>query len=227
MDVELTIVGKIVVDDERDLLDVNTTGPNISGDEDSRLAASELLHDGVSLLLRHVAVHGAHSEVRLSHLLSEPVHLALGVAEDDGLGDGQSVVEIAQRVELPLLSLHSHEELLDAFQGQLVTLHQDPDGVGHELAGHLQDLVRQSGRDEADLGSGGQVSVHVIDLLLESLVQHLIGLVQDQHLDSPGRESVRGEGRVERSQFVYLVRRVLLRIISNTRPGVPETTCCP
>ena len=85
MDVELTIVGKIVVDDERDLLDVNTTGPNISGDEDSRLAASELLHDGVSLLLRHVSVHRRYGEVGLSHLLRQPVNFALCVAENDGL----------------------------------------------------------------------------------------------------------------------------------------------
>ena len=111
-------------------------------------------------------------------------HLALGVAEDDGLGDGESVVQVAQSVKLPLLPLHSHEELLDTLQSQLVTLHQDPDGVRHELGGHLQDLVRQGGGDEANLCCWGQVPVHIIDLLLEPLVQHLISLVQHQHLDA-------------------------------------------
>lgn len=47
--------------------------------------------------------------------------LPLGVAEDDGLCDGQSVVQIAQRVKLPLLSLHGDEELLYSLQSQLVT----------------------------------------------------------------------------------------------------------
>ena len=47
----------------------------------------------------------------------------------------------------------------------------------------------ESGRDEADLGCWWKVSVDVIDLLFESLVEHLISLVQDQHLDSPERES--------------------------------------
>ncbi len=42
----------------------------------------------------------------------------------------------------------------------------------------------QSGGDEADLGGGRQVAVHVIDLLLEPLVQHLVRLVQHQHLDA-------------------------------------------
>ena len=156
--------------------------------ESPALTAPELLHDCVSLLLGHVAVHGAHSEVRLPHLLREPVHLTLGVAEDDGLGDGESVVQVAERVELPLLPLHGYEELLDALQCQLVTLDQDPDGVGHELAGHLEDLVGQSGGDEADLGGRREVSVDVVDLFLEPLVQHLVGLVQNQHLDSPVKE---------------------------------------
>ena len=85
MDVELTVVGQIVVDDQGDLLHVDATRPHVCRDEDAGLAAPELLHDGVSLLLRHVSVHGAHSEVCLPHLLSEPVDLALGVAEDDRL----------------------------------------------------------------------------------------------------------------------------------------------
>ena len=90
-------------------------------------------------------MHGAHSEVGLSHFLGQPVHLPLGVTEDDGLGDGQSVVQVTQRVKLPLLSLNSNKELLDALQCQLVTLDQDPDGVRHELGGHLEDLMGQGG----------------------------------------------------------------------------------
>ncbi len=86
----------------------------------------EFLHDGVPLLLRHITVHAGDGEVSLPHLLREPVHLPLGVAEDDGLGNGERVVQVTQCVELPLLPLHRHEELLDALQRQLITLHQDP-----------------------------------------------------------------------------------------------------
>ena len=34
-----------------------------------------------------------------------PAHLAAGVCEDDGLGDGQGLVQIAQGVQLPVLAL--------------------------------------------------------------------------------------------------------------------------
>lgn len=45
-------------------------------------------------------------------------HLLLGIAEDDGLSDGESVVQVAQGVEFPLLTLHCHKELLDALLAQ-------------------------------------------------------------------------------------------------------------
>ena len=50
------------------------------------------------------AHHGRHGEVPGVHLLGQPVDLAARVDEDDGLRDGQRLVEVAQRVQLPLLS---------------------------------------------------------------------------------------------------------------------------
>lgn len=47
--------------------------------------------------------------------------LAFGVAEDDGLRDGQRVVQVTQCVKLPLLSLDGHEKLLDPLQCQFIT----------------------------------------------------------------------------------------------------------
>mmetsp|Transcript_21958 Transcript_21958/g.44648 ORF Transcript_21958/g.44648 Transcript_21958/m.44648 type:complete len:289 (-) Transcript_21958:452-1318(-) len=185
VDVELAVVGEVVVDDERDLRHVEPAGPDIGGDEDAGGARAELLHDGVAVVLRHVAVHRRHREVRLAHLVCQPVHLPLRIAEDDRLRDGQRVVEVAQRVKLPLLALHRHKELLDALQRQLVALHQDPHRVRHELLRHLQHLPRQRCRDQQHLDLRRQVAVHVIDLLLETLVQHLVRLVQHQRFDVP------------------------------------------
>ncbi len=80
-------------------------------------------------------------------------------SEYTDLRDGQRIVEVAQSVELPLLPLDGDEELLDAFQGQLVTFDQDSDGIRHELGRHLQDLVGQGGRQENDLSLRRQVPV--------------------------------------------------------------------
>lgn len=75
MDVQFSVVGQVVVDDEGDLGDVQTPGPHVGGDEDATSPGPELLHDGRPLLLRHVAVHGANGEVGLAHLFRQPVNL--------------------------------------------------------------------------------------------------------------------------------------------------------
>lgn len=89
--------------------------------------------------------HGRDSELASVHLLGEPVDLPPGVAEDDSLGDGDGLVEIAKGIELPLLLLDSNVELLDTFKGQLVPLNEDTDGLSHEFLRDLQDFSRHGG----------------------------------------------------------------------------------
>lgn len=93
------------------------------------VALSEFVHDGVTLLLNHVTVHSRDSEIGLAHLLGKPVDLPARVAEDDGLRDGKGVVQVAEGIELPVLFLDSDKELLNAFEGQLVTLDQNANRV--------------------------------------------------------------------------------------------------
>ena len=40
------------------------------------------------------------------HLLREPLDLPARIAEDDGLRDGERLVQIAEGVQLPLLALN-------------------------------------------------------------------------------------------------------------------------
>lgn len=114
-------------------------------------------------------MHRRDGEVRRSHLLCQPInldncvsrrrivsvanmaHLSSCIAEDDSLSDGKRVIQIAEGVEFPILLLHGHEELLDAFQRQLVTFDEDANGVGHEFCRHLQNVVRQSGAEQHNL----------------------------------------------------------------------------
>ena len=58
-------------------------------------------------------MHGADSKVTVVHLFGEPVDLTAGVAKDDGLCNGERLVEIAESVELVLLTFNGDVELLD------------------------------------------------------------------------------------------------------------------
>lgn len=83
-------------------------------------------------------------------------------------------------IVLVLLIRKNH--LLDALEGELVTLDEDLDGHVHELLCHVQHLLRHGGADQHHLGGGRQVPVDVVDLFLEALVKHLVGLIDHQHL---------------------------------------------
>lgn len=65
---------------------------------------------------------------------------------------------------------------------------QNSNGVSHELAGHFQNFVRKGGRNQTDLSCRGKVSVDVIDLLFEALVQHFVGFIKYKHFNGTGTQ---------------------------------------
>lgn len=56
VDVVFSVGWQIVVDDQRNLLDVNATGQQVGGDQHPGGASPELPHDHITLLLVHVTV---------------------------------------------------------------------------------------------------------------------------------------------------------------------------
>merc|ERR1712131_108074 len=117
-----------------------------------------------------------------SHFFGEPVDFSLGRTENDGLGNGQGIVEIAKCVELPFFTFNSDKELFDTFQCQFITLDEDSDWIRHELVSHLQDFVWQSSRYQDNLSCWWKVSVNIVDLFFETTVQHFVGFVKNEKL---------------------------------------------
>jgi hypothetical protein len=137
VNVILKVTRQVVVDDKRNLLNVDTAREQVGGDEHATRAGTELGQNDVALLLANVAVRGRDSELALAHLLSEELDLAARVAatesayvrnerataagtrwkhapKNDRLGDVECVVEVAQRRKLPVLALDENVKLLDA-----------------------------------------------------------------------------------------------------------------
>jgi hypothetical protein len=132
--------------------------------------------------LRQTIMPTAHTDADFYAYSMHRHKLSLGVAEDDSLSDCESVVEITESVKLPLFLLHCHKELLDALQSQLITFHEDPDRLSHELVCHLQNIVRQCRTHQHHLSGRWKVPVNIVNLLLETFVQHFIRLVENKHL---------------------------------------------
>mmetsp|Transcript_16527 Transcript_16527/g.42337 ORF Transcript_16527/g.42337 Transcript_16527/m.42337 type:complete len:454 (+) Transcript_16527:479-1840(+) len=178
VDVVLPVRRQVIVDDQRHLLHVDAAREHVGRDEDPTAARAELAHDHLTLLLVEVSVDGGAGEVARMHLLRQPLHLPAGVDEDHRLGDGQRLVQVAQRVELPLLTIDHDVELLDAVQRELVTLDQDADRVAHELASELEHVGGHRRREETDVHRRRQLLEDVVDLVLEAAREHLVRLVQ-------------------------------------------------
>lgn len=190
VDVVLLAGRQVVVDDERDLLNIDTSGEQVGGDQDSGRTGSELLHDELSSSLFHVTVHGGNGELSCGQLFSQPVDLSSGRAEDDGLGNGEGLVQIAQGVELPVLLFDGDVELSDTFQGQFLLLDQDSDRVSHKLLGNFQDIGGHGGGQQDDLSLSGQELEDVVHGLGETLAQHLIGFIESKDLHAVGLQEV-------------------------------------
>lgn len=132
--------------------------------------------------------HGGDNELPAGKLLGEPIDLAAGVAEDNGLSDGDRLVQVAKGIQLPFLFLYCDVELLDTFESQLVTLDEDTDGITHELLGNLQHVRRHGSGKEDDLSLLREKLEDVVDLLSESTGEHFISLVETEDLHVVGLE---------------------------------------
>ena len=77
-------------------------------------------------------------------------------------------------------------ELLDTLEGELVTLDENPHGLVHELAGDLKGLWGEGGREDPDLELGREELENVVNLVLETTREHLVGLIQNKHLSEQG-----------------------------------------
>lgn len=188
VDVVLLLVGELVVDDETDLLNVDTSGKEISGDQDTDGTGTELLHDDITTELVHLTVHNADGEVVLGHGLLEVLDSLLGVTVDEGLVNVQVGVQVEEDFHLPLLLLDSDVVLVNTFKSELLVLDKNFCGVSHEVLGHTKDLRREGSREESDLDVSGEELEDVLDLGLETTRQHLVSFVQNEQLKVLGLE---------------------------------------
>jgi len=142
VDVAFLLLGQLVVDNETDLLDINTSREQVSGDQDTDGTRAELFHNYLTLLLVHLTVHGSDDEVLLGHGTLQLVDSALSVTVDDGLLDVQVGVQVQEHLDLPLVLLDSDIVLVDTVEGESLLLHEDLSGRTHEMLGQAQNIGR-------------------------------------------------------------------------------------
>lgn len=124
------------------------------------------------------------------HGLFELKNSLLGVAIDKSLVDIQVGVEIEEHLHLPLFLLDGNVVLTDTLKSKIFRLDKNLLWISHEMFGQSQDVVWHGGGEESDLNVTWQKFEDLLDLLLESSGEHLIGLVHDKKSEVVSFEEV-------------------------------------
>ena len=185
MHIGLLVLGDLIVDHVGDIVDIDTAGGDIGGNEDVDLSGAESLERLLPGDLAEVAVHGADLEAALGEFVGHLLRGALGAGEDHrraaalGLEDAADHLHLVQRVG-------AVGELLGGVVGgrTLHALGPDVGGLGHERAGQGDDRIRHGGREQHRLPLGRNLTQDPLDIGQEAQIQHLVGLIEYQHRQS-------------------------------------------
>ncbi len=182
VDVGLGDVRQVVVDDERQVADVDAARGDVGGDEDADLAALEALERLDARGLALVAVDRHRLDALAAELLDHAVGPVLGRGEDQ---DGLLVAPGEKpREQTPLVGLvHLVDALFDRVDGRGLRRHLDADRPIQDLLRQLRDLLRHRRREEQRLPLFGQAVDDLADVVDEAHVEHPVGLVEDEGLD--------------------------------------------
>ena len=184
--VRMHALGNVVVDHHAHLLNVETSRRHVGRYENAVLSDLKFLVRQVARVTVHFAVDAAHGKIFAPHRivkLNDPLHR---VAVNDGLRDGNAFVQIHQRHQLFMVVVERNVKLRNAFQGHEFRLDENLDGVPHDLADNVVQLVGDGGAEHDHLRRIGQKLENVVKLVLEPLRQNFVGFVQHDHFQMFG-----------------------------------------
>lgn len=189
MDVIFKLSGEIVVDDELDIRNIQTSGGKISSDQD--IASSGLVksHDVISLTLSLVTVDGDSVRSFAGELVNETVGTLLCGGEDQNFTNFTSSLDFFKDFSDSVLLhdvVNDFDVLLNTkIDGQIIVTNDDVNRLFFaEFQGKLLDFSRPGSRPHEGLSIGSNLRNYSSDLGLETHIKHTISLIQHQIGDS-------------------------------------------
>ena len=126
----------IVVDNERSVRDIKTSGNAVVSDKDPLLAPAELVDDCIALFWIHVRVDAGAREVLGLEFLVQALCAADGVAEDYCLSRADILAQIQKDRDFPVF-LERNLVLADIIGNKLVFFDKDFDRIFSDAASDL------------------------------------------------------------------------------------------
>ena len=181
--VGLLILGALVVDDVRDIVNVDATRGDVGGDQHVDLARAECAKRLLARTLAKIAVHGTHGEAALGEFIARLLRATLGLGEHHrefaaiGLQDARKKFDLVHGVHAPhmLLDRIDRGVVVAGIAGANVR------GVRHVATREIDDLPGHRCGEQHRLALVGDHRHDALNVGQEAHVEHLVGLVEHQH----------------------------------------------
>ena len=156
---------------------------HIGRDQDLQLAVAKALQHAVTAPLRVAAVQRSHVVPHVGEAVGEPVGIALGAREHQGLLHlllGQDVIE--QRV-LVVHVVGPQQALLDVLVRVGVRRHVDALRIAQQVLRKATDVAEEGRAEHHRLARSRNGVGDRVDVVDEAHVEHAVGFVEHQHVD--------------------------------------------
>ena len=182
VDVGLGVVWHVVVDDVRDVVDVDAASSDVCRDDDVDLAIRQALDDCLAGGLAQVAVDRVGGEAARVEVAGELGGPCASAREDEGRVELLGHQDLAERVGL-LIRRDLDPALIDVRRGQSFGLDVHADRIVEVGLRDAADVIGHRRREERDLARGWRDAEDVLDVFDEAHLEHLVCFVEDQHLE--------------------------------------------
>lgn len=184
MEVRASLAWHVVVEHDIDLLNIDSSGEDIGGDQDSMLELLEAIVDLNSFLVWNLTMDSLGWDCSLIEHLHKLLCVGDRADKDDDLVELELVNQIHESLDL-LAVLYVHIVLFKAVQGKLaLVLNQNLNWIPHELFTCRLHLNVQSSREHHDLFVNWSFLEDLLDITSHAdVLEDLIALIKNEHLE--------------------------------------------
>ena len=173
----LYVVRQSIVDNVRQVVDVQSACCHICGHQQLNGMLAELLHGQVALLLREVAVQRLCIVTIAYQLVGHFLCLQLCATEDDG-EDARIVVHQSFQRQVFVLGVYHIVDMVYVLSPFVARTHHNLLVVVQIALGNALYLLAHGGREEQGVAVFRYTLEYRVNALLEAHVQHLVSLVE-------------------------------------------------
>ena len=181
MDVDLLVLGALVVDDVGDIVNVDATRGNIGCNQNIDLAITESAQSLLTRTLTEVAVKGSNRETALAKLVGNARSRTLSTTENHSATAASCLQDTRNDLSL-VHGVSAVDHLLDRVDGlSLIVriLRADVGRLGHKLTSQRDHRAGHGCREKHHVTVRGNARKQGFHVREEAKVKHLVGLVKD------------------------------------------------